>query len=227
MRRIYAIIAILILLLCSCDSGRQTAEEPTVDDTYKQVKDPRLRVVNVYINDNLIALTPDARFNDEGATIFPVAQLSILNLQYDLKYRGVTISTMDGTRSVDIPELYYIDNSVYVPMRGIIDEFCDDFVWNADARSGYLYVYSMLATFPVTPSLLPDIQRDDDSITAYLNTVSKVLHVNADCSACKHISEAHRETIEVGNIDELNDLGYKVCPQCTEVYWQVVGSGQQ
>ncbi len=215
------LILCVLLLFTGCAFGKQP-QPKAVQETFKQVTSPYLKVVNIYINDHLVELSPDARFDDDGATIYPVSGLDKFNLKYSLKEGKVVVSNKDGTEAIDVTDLYYIDNSIFIPIRNIFYNYCDDFAWNPKTRSAYLYLYGMSEEYPINESLAPEFTFTETGVTAYLNELSDCLHINKDCSAYGNTSADHIKELEVIDLTHARELGHKVCQSCEQTLakWQ-------
>lgn len=115
---------VLILTLSACSTNTPASRATaTPKATATPESTPTIREVAIYLNDELVPMNPPARFDDNGSTVVPVSGANQLGLtEADISNVSVTI-----------------DGDVYIPLRYYIDNYADDFRWDKDTRSAYLY----------------------------------------------------------------------------------------
>lgn len=69
-----------------------------------------------------------------------------------------------------------------------------------------------------TPKIEQTPQPTKTKISVTLNTSTKVFHVNNGCHNAENIKEENKEVVEVDDIQEVKDMGYKACGTCSKAY---------
>lgn len=75
-----------------------------------------------------------------------------------------------------------------------------------------------MISITTTPKLEQTPQPTKAKISVTLNTNKKTFHVNSRCYNAESIKEENKEVIEVDNIQEVKDMGYKACGTCSKIY---------
>ncbi len=133
------LITSLALTTSSCSNAPTSASSrASKTPEYKQVAREEHKPVSIYINGVYTEMENGARFDDEGKTILPVTDLKTIGVEYALNGEKLTLS--NDTAKVDVTDLYKVDDVVFIPLKVVIDNFCDDFTWEAETRSAYLSV---------------------------------------------------------------------------------------
>lgn len=64
----------------------------------------------------------------------------------------------------------------------------------------------------------PTPQPTKAKISVTLNTSTKVFHVSSHCHNAEKIIDTNREIVEVDDIQEVKNMGYKACGTCSKAY---------
>ena len=80
-----------------------------------------------------------------------------------------------------------------------------------------------------TPTVTPTIESTPENIdptapptpekiTVVLNTSTMVFHAGKNCHNAAKIDEENKKIVEVDDIQEVKDMGYKACGTCSKAY---------